>query len=110
MKDEIRYVQLSLFEVEALDRCLYDQFKGDAIAETLKSILSYVTGFKAGLDVHDIKQIHFPPPIDRSIHKLTIDGYYTVHSSSVCFPRGLFLWPVWHPRVHRCSLNGPGAS
>ena len=48
MKDEIRYVQLScnyLFEVEALDRCSDDQFKGDAIAEPLKSILSYVTGF-----------------------------------------------------------------
>ena len=31
---------------------------------------------KAGLDAH-IKQIRFPPPIDRSIHKLTIDGCYT---------------------------------
>ena len=64
---------------------------------------------KAGLDAH-IKQIHFPPPIDRSIHGLTIDVYFTVHSSSVCFPRGLFLWPVWRPRVHGCSSNGPGAS
>ena len=64
---------------------------------------------KAGLDAH-IKQIHFPPPIDRSIHGLTIDGYFTVHSSSVCFPRGLFLWPVWRPRVYGCSSNGPGAS
>ena len=63
----------------------------------------------AGLDAH-IKQIHFPPPIDRSIHGLTIGGYFTVHSSSVCFPHGLFLWPVWRPRVHGCSSNGPGAS
>ena len=64
---------------------------------------------KAGLDAH-IKQTHFPPPIDRSIHGLTIDGYFTVHSYSVCFPRGLSLWPVWRPRVHGCSSNGPGAS
>ena len=64
---------------------------------------------KGGLDAH-IKQIHFPPPIDRSIHRLTIDGYFTVHSSSACLSRGLFLLPVWCPRVHGCSSNGPGAS
>ena len=59
---------------------------------------------------HTSNKIHFPPTIDRSIHGLTIDVYFTVHSSLVCFPRGLFLWPVWRPRVHGCSSNGPGAS
>ena len=63
---------------------------------------------KAGFDAHS-KHAHFSPPIDGFIHQLTIDGYFTVHSSSVCFSRGLFLWPVWRPRVHGCSLNGPGA-
>ena len=56
---------------------------------------------KAGLDAH-VKQIHFPPPIDRSIHGLTIDGCFTIHSSSVCFPRHtlcltnvitMYMWP-----------------
>ena len=44
-------------------------------------------------------------------HQLTIiiDGYFTVHSFSVCFSHGLFLWPVWCPQEHGCSLNGPGA-
>ena len=63
---------------------------------------------KAGFDAHS-KHAHFSPPIDGFIHQLTIDGYFTVHSSSVCFSRGLFLWPVWRPRVHGYSLNGPGA-
>ena len=62
---------------------------------------------KAGFDAYS-KHAHFSPPIDGFIHQLTIDGYFTVHSSSVCFSRGLFLWPVWRPRVHGCSLNGPG--
>ena len=63
---------------------------------------------KASFDAHS-KYVHFPPPTDSFIHQLTIDGYFTVHSSSVCFSRGLFLWPVWHPRACGCSLNGPGA-
>ena len=64
------------------------------------------TGF--GLDAHR-KHIYFPSPIEGFIHQLTIDCYSTVHSSLVCFPYGLFLWPVWHPRVHGCCLNGLGA-
>ena len=65
----------------------------------------YVTGLKkVGLDTR-IKQIHFPPPIDRSIHGLTIDGYFTVYSSSVGFPRGLFLWPVWRPQVYASKVD-----
>ena len=64
---------------------------------------------KACLDAH-IKQFQFPPPIDSSIYQLTVDGYFTVHTSLVCFLHGLFLWPVWHPRVHGCSFNGSGAS
>ena len=63
---------------------------------------------KAGFDTHN-KHVHFSPPLDSFIHQLTIDGYFTVHSSSVCFSHGLFLWPVWRPRAHGCSLNGPGA-
>ena len=63
---------------------------------------------KASFNAHS-KHVHFSPLIDSFIHQLTIDGYFTVHSSSVCFSHGLFLWPVWCPRAHRCSLNGPGA-
>ena len=72
----------------------------------------YVTGF----DKNRLGRTHqansFPSPIDRFIHGLTIYGYFTVHSSqsSVCFPRGWFLWPVWRPQVHGCFSNGPGAS
>ena len=63
---------------------------------------------KAGFGAH-IRHVHFSPPIDSFIHELTVDGYCTVHSSSVCFSHALFLWRVWCPRVHECSLNGPGA-
>ena len=37
---------------------------------------------KAGLDAH-IKQIHFPPPVQRSIHGLTFDGYLTVRENNL---------------------------
>ena len=58
------------------------------------------------LEAHN-KQIHFPPPVDSFIYQLTTDGYFTVHS---CFPHSLFLWPIWHPQVHGCFLNGSGGS
>ena len=53
---------------------------------------------KASLEALN-KQIHFPTPIFYRIHQLTTNDLFTVHSLSVCFPNGLFLWPVWHPRV-----------
>ena len=58
-------------------------------------VLEYETKtiFVTGFDKSRLGCIHradsFLPPINRSIHKLIIDGYFTVHSSSVCFPRGL---------------------
>ena len=46
--------------------------------------------------------------LHHQFHQLTIDGYFTVHSSSVCISHGLFLWPVWRQRGCGCSLIGPG--
>ena len=64
---------------------------------------------KAALDTHN-EHIHFPPPVDSFIHQLTTDDYFTVQSPSVCAPHGLFLWPVWYPQGHGCSLNNSGCS
>ena len=49
---------------------------------------------KAGLDAH-YKQIYFSQPLDNFIHQLTTVDPFIIHSSSVCFPHGLFLWFVW---------------
>ena len=70
----------------------------------------YVTGFDKNRLGRTHQKDSFSTTNRSLIHKLTVNIFFTVHSSSVCFLYGLFLWPVWHPQVHGCSLNGSGAS
>ena len=69
----------------------------DTLIENYSFSIDNVNGFgKASLDAHN-KQIHFSLPIDSFVHQLKTDDSFTDHSTSVCFPRGLFLWPTCCP-------------
>ena len=76
-----------------------------------QNIVIYMIGFltKAGSGTHN-KQIHFPPPVDSFIYQQTTDGYFTVHSSSICFSMAYFcMWPVcmhaWCLYSYMSALN-----
>ena len=105
--DDIRIYNISFIVVAMNSGDQYEIIGLHTISHFIKIMWPDLT--KAGLDAH-IKQIYFPLPIDKPIYGLTIDGYFTVHSFSVCFSCGWFLWSVWCPRVHGCSSIGPGAS
>ena len=66
-----------------------------------------VTRFAKGvLYTHSFKT-HFSSPSVSYINVPTAHVFNTADGLIVCFHSGLFLKPVWHPRVFGWLLNGP---